>query len=118
MVNTFVSKKETQRAGTIAMDLVMRTLCHTGKVKSKKPSMTNWPAYVPVIVELYPAANNPMAQMYLEELPKVDARASEASSKVRSSTPGCVITYDAKVPITAALIMNEMNREIPLSIML
>ena len=30
---------------------------------SKNPSITNCPAYVPVMVELCPAANNPIAQM-------------------------------------------------------
>ena len=54
--------------GTIAIDLVIRTLCQTGKVKFRNPSMTNWPAYVPVIVELYPAASKPTPQMYLADL--------------------------------------------------
>lgn len=34
-------KNVTQIAGTIAMDLVSSTLCQMGKVKSRKPSMTN-----------------------------------------------------------------------------
>jgi len=37
-------KKETAKAGQIAMDLVSRTLYQTGRVKSRKPSMTNYPA--------------------------------------------------------------------------
>lgn len=37
-------KKDTARAGKIAMDLVNRTLFQTGRVKSRKPSITNCPA--------------------------------------------------------------------------
>ena len=70
-----IFKSVTQSAGIIATDLVMRTLCHIGNVKFRKPSMTNWPAYVPVIVELYPAAKSPMAQIYFALFPKVSARA-------------------------------------------
>lgn len=52
------------------MDLVKSTLWYTGSLKFKNPSITNWPAYVPVIVELCPAANSPNAQIYLAEFPK------------------------------------------------
>jgi len=45
-------KNVTQIAGTIAMDLVINTLYQIGNLMSMKPSMTNCPAYVPVIVEL------------------------------------------------------------------
>ena len=39
--------------------------------KLRNPSMANWPAYVPVMVLLCPAARTPIAQMYLArfELP-------------------------------------------------
>jgi len=43
---------------------------------------------VPVIVELYPAANRPIAHMYLDALPNVVARASDADYKSRSSASG------------------------------
>ena len=33
--------------------------------KLRNPSMANWPAYVPVMVLLCPAARTPIAQMYL-----------------------------------------------------
>ena len=81
-------EKQAASAGTIAIDLVTKTLCHTGSVKSRNPSITNWPAYVAVMVALYPAARRPMAHMYFALSPKVSARAFEASSKERSSTPG------------------------------
>jgi len=42
----------TQSAGIIAIDLVINTRYHIGNVKFKNPSITNYPAYVPVIVEL------------------------------------------------------------------
>jgi len=53
MLSSAVSwKNVTQIAGTIAMDLVINTLYQIGNLMSMKPSMTNCPAYVPVIVEL------------------------------------------------------------------
>lgn len=35
------SRKRTQRAGTIATALVKKTLCQTGSLKSRNPSITN-----------------------------------------------------------------------------
>ena len=68
------------------MDLVKRTLYQTGRVKFKKPSITNYPAYVPVIVEDYPAASSPMAQMYLAEGPNFySALAAVLRSRSESS---------------------------------
>ena len=52
LVNDFWFKKVTMTAGTIAMDLVTNTLYHTGNLMFRKPSITNYPEYVPVIVEL------------------------------------------------------------------
>lgn len=90
-VSVVTSKNRTHIAGTIATDLVIITLYHTGNLKSRKPSMTNCPAYVPVIVELYPAASRPMAQMYLLAFPNVSLRASAADSKSSSPAPGFLI---------------------------
>lgn len=83
--------------------------------------MTNCPAYVPVIVELYPAASKPMAQMYLAEVPNESFKASDAESRSRLiSLPWSLrfATYAAKVAMTAVLIKNETNREIELSMVL
>lgn len=77
-------KKVTQMAGTMAMDLVSKTRCQIGSVKSRKPSITNWPAYVPVMVELCPAASRPIAQIYLALSPTVATRASVAEFRSRS----------------------------------
>lgn len=79
--NLSLLKNATPRAGMIATDLVRSTLYQTGRVKSKKPSMTNCPAYVPVIVELYPAANNPTAQIYLAFVPRNSSKIVAAYSR-------------------------------------
>lgn len=86
----------------------------------RKPSITNCPAYVPVIVELCPAASRPMAQIYLEASPKVSERTTEAVFK-SISISGLKLgpfLYAANVDMTAALIKNDINREKPLSIVL
>lgn len=80
--------KATPMAGTIAIALVKRTLCQTGNLISKNPSMTNWPAYVPVIVDDYPDANKPMAQIYLATEPNSYERADDALSRFNSSIWG------------------------------
>lgn len=77
------SRKRIPNAGTIAIDLVSKTLYQTGNLMFRNPSITNWPEYVPVIVELYPAANKPIAQIYFAAFPKVEANASDASNKSR-----------------------------------
>lgn len=61
--------KATPIAGTIAIALVNRTLFQTDNLMSRNPSITNYPAYVPVIVEDYPDASKPMAHIYFAELP-------------------------------------------------
>ena len=65
-------------AGRIAIDLVIITLFQTGNLISKNPSITNCPAYVPVIVDAYPAASNPTPQIIDAAFPNVTAKASEA----------------------------------------
>jgi len=42
-------------------------------LRSKNPSITNYPAIVPDKVALYPEANKPKAQIYFPEFPKVKA---------------------------------------------
>ena len=111
-------KKETARAGKIAMDLVRRTLFHTGIWKFRKPSITNCPAYVPVIVELYPAANSPTAHIYFAGSPNVLLNASAAVVRFRSVSPGFLIIYTAKVEMTQVLMINEILNEIALSMAL
>ena len=115
MVISSRSNNVTQRAGIIAIDLVIRTLCHIGKVKFKKPSITNWPAYVPVMVELWPAASRPTAQIYLALFPKVSAStlAPVLKSSSTSSSDYFVWMYEANVEITAVLIINDTNNEHP-----
>ena len=44
LVNVSGLKNVRLIAGTIAIERVRRTLCHIGSLKSRKPSMTNWPA--------------------------------------------------------------------------
>ena len=48
-------------AGPIAKVRVINTRTHGLTFQFKKPSITNCPANVPVMVELCPAANNPIA---------------------------------------------------------
>jgi len=54
--------------------------------------------------------------MYLDALPNVVARASDADYKSRSSASGFFWTYTANVAIIETLIIKEINREIALSI--
>ena len=70
------------------------------------------------MVELWPAASSPMAQMYLELSPRVSARACDALSRVSSFWSGWLMLKTAKVEITAVLIMKDIASEIALSIVL
>lgn len=58
-----------QNVGTMAIVRVNKTRFQRGHSKFKNPSITNWPAYVPVIVELWPDAKMPTAQMYSAYVP-------------------------------------------------
>ena len=60
------SKNATKKVGRTATVRVRRTLCQRFHVRFKNPSIAYCPAYVPVIVELWPAAKMPIAQMYLK----------------------------------------------------
>ena len=60
------SKNATKKVGRTATVRVRRTLCQRFHVRFKNPSIANCPAYVPVIVELWPAAKMPIAQIYLK----------------------------------------------------
>mmetsp|Transcript_17220 Transcript_17220/g.57045 ORF Transcript_17220/g.57045 Transcript_17220/m.57045 type:complete len:208 (-) Transcript_17220:3152-3775(-) len=53
---------ETQREGTMAIPLEIRFRSHKGRLISTNPSITNCPAYVPVMVELWPDAKSATAQ--------------------------------------------------------
>ena len=64
--SSMFSKNATKKVGRTATVRVRRTLCQRFHVKFKNPSIANCPAYVPVIVELWPAAKMPIAQMYLQ----------------------------------------------------
>ena len=66
------------------MLLVTKVLFQTGSFISKKPSITNYPAYVPVMVEDYPAAKSPTPQMILDALPKVASKAIAAVERLSS----------------------------------
>lgn len=70
--------------GIIAIDLVSSTRFQGAILRSRKPSMTNCPAYVPVIVDDCPAASSPMAQMYL--VPR------GLSSEQRGKSSVCTVT--------------------------
>ena len=104
----------------IATDRVSKTLFQTGSVKSKNPSMTNYPAYVPVIVDDCPAANKPTAQIYFALFPRLSPRISPAYNKLISSrfASGFFLIYTAKVEITNVLIMKEIKSAAALSIAL
>ena len=69
--------------GTKAIDRVKNTRCHDFlKIFPKNPSITYCPAKVPVIVELFPAANKPSAHKYRDALPKMFVKTSAASYKL------------------------------------
>lgn len=77
--------------------------------------MTNWPAYVPVIVEDCPAASRPIAHIYLALGPTLPASASAALYNVRSLWSGLLTMKTAKVAITHVLMTNDMKSDIALS---
>ena len=115
-------KKEIAKAGVIAIDLVNRTLFQTGNFKFRKPSITNYPAYVPVIVDSCPAAKSPAAQIYLADFPKLPSKPSAAVKSPPFSTFAIsagsslfLMMKTANVAITKVLMKNEIPREIALS---
>jgi hypothetical protein len=55
-----------ENVGITAIIRVTRTRCQRAHLRFKNPSIANWPEYVPVIVELWPAAKIPIAHMYLK----------------------------------------------------
>ena len=58
-----LAKRATRSVRAIAMERVNMTRFQRGHLMLRNPSMANWPAYVPVIVELSPDARMPTAQM-------------------------------------------------------
>lgn len=65
-----------QKVGIIAMQRVTSTRHQRGHCRFRKPSIENWPAYVPVMVELWPAARMPTPQIYMAAAPNVQPRKS------------------------------------------
>jgi hypothetical protein len=57
--------------GTIASALVKKALFNLDTFIFINPSIMYYPESVPVSVELYPAASNPIAQIYFAETPKL-----------------------------------------------
>lgn len=56
------ARRATNKLGTMATLRVMRFLFQAATFHWRKPSITNWPAYVPVIVELWPEAKRASAK--------------------------------------------------------
>lgn len=80
-------------AGPREIKRVIRVRSHSGILQSRKPSITNCPAIVPVIVEACPAASNPKANMVLpiSPCPPNSLRSvSPASAKPISPQMPCV----------------------------
>ena len=75
---------------------------------------------MPVIVELWPDASNPIAQMYFELDPKKLSSASEAESRLSSGSYSFLLSdmAAANVAMMAALMEKEINSEKALSIWL
>ena len=67
-------KNATRKVGTIAIIRVKSTRFQRAHCKFKNPSIANWPAYVPVIVEDWPAAKIPTAQIYIAAAPKAQPK--------------------------------------------
>mmetsp|Transcript_28627 Transcript_28627/g.75760 ORF Transcript_28627/g.75760 Transcript_28627/m.75760 type:complete len:284 (-) Transcript_28627:900-1751(-) len=61
--------RATTTAGPRAMLLVINVRNQMGTFHSKKPSMTYWPAKVPVMVDAWPAASTPRAKSFSPSLP-------------------------------------------------
>ena len=83
----------TRMAGIMAIERVSITRFHGGSLSFRNPSITNCPAYVPVIVDDCPAASSPIAQMYTIGLPKLASRQSPAlrrSMLPESHTPAAL----------------------------
>lgn len=67
-------KNATRKVGTIAIIRVKRTRFQRAHCRFKNPSIANCPAYVPVIVEDWPAAKIPTAQIYIAAAPNAQPR--------------------------------------------
>jgi len=98
--------------GTIAIERVTNDLSHLLTLILTNPSIMYCPLMVPVRVLLCPAANNPIAQIYLALFPNYWEKISPALLRV--------ILYPfpyqkANVDINVALIKNEMKSEIAVS---
>ena len=62
-------------AGTRARVRIKATRFHPGISTSRQPDMMIWPAYVQTIVDAWPAARSPTAQMYSDKPPMASASA-------------------------------------------
>ena len=108
----------TATVGTNATALVTSARCNVPIFKFRKPDITNCPAYVPVIVELIPAANSPSAHTIpiappnraLKNVPALYNPISGGSSRSPPSPNPW-----ANTPMTATLITSVTTSAMPAS---
>jgi len=107
----------TNAAGTIANKRVTMRRSQTGRRKSRNPSMTIWPASVPVMVEFCPEASSASANTTLAApAPSIgDNRLCACSISATSVRPELWNTDAARIRI-AALIKNARPSETMVSI--
>lgn len=74
VISSMLLKYATQNVGIIAIVRVKTTRRQRTHLKFRKPSITNCPAYVPVIVADCPDAKIPMAQMYSAYMPNAQPK--------------------------------------------
>lgn len=76
LVKSYMSEenKARKKVGMMAIVRVKSTLFHLAHCKFKKPSIANWPAYVPVIVDDWPAASIPTPQIIKAARPNLQPK--------------------------------------------
>jgi len=96
-----------RRHGIKAIDLVMTILSFLLILKLQYPFITYCPVKEPVLVELIPDANKPIAYKTWNVLPRLSLISSPAAVKLKLSPETLSVFYGANEPITAILIIND-----------